>query len=207
MHDRPLEHRPHPWHGIDPGKRFPEIVRAYIEIVPDRRREVRDRQALRLPEGRPAAALLELLPDALRLRSAHLLRRAGRGAMRWRAARRSRAATAIRSTSACSPTGPSRAARSCSRRGRSAGCAWSSAARPTTRSSPCCSAIRPTARSPTCRSCRAPWSTACATTSSPTRPSPATRPDPITVDPVYDAKEARGILLAAQADYAHAFPG
>ena len=34
MHDRPLEHRPHPWHGIDPGKRFPEIVRAYIEIVP-----------------------------------------------------------------------------------------------------------------------------------------------------------------------------
>src|SRR5262245_60242633 len=34
MPDRPLEHRPHPWHGIDPGKRFPEIVRAYIEIVP-----------------------------------------------------------------------------------------------------------------------------------------------------------------------------
>jgi hypothetical protein len=29
MHDRPLEHRPHPWHGVDPGKRFPEIVRAY----------------------------------------------------------------------------------------------------------------------------------------------------------------------------------
>src|SRR5512145_2347645 len=34
MHDRPLEYRPHPWHGVDPGKRFPEIVRAYIEIVP-----------------------------------------------------------------------------------------------------------------------------------------------------------------------------
>src|SRR5689334_21272049 len=34
MHDHPLEYRPHPWHGIDPGKRFPEIVRAYIEIVP-----------------------------------------------------------------------------------------------------------------------------------------------------------------------------
>jgi hypothetical protein len=33
-HDRPLEYRPHPWHGVDPGKRFPEIVRAYIEIVP-----------------------------------------------------------------------------------------------------------------------------------------------------------------------------
>jgi inorganic pyrophosphatase len=34
MHDRPQEYRPHPWHGVDPGKRFPEIVRAYIEIVP-----------------------------------------------------------------------------------------------------------------------------------------------------------------------------
>ena len=34
MPDRPLEYRPHPWHGLDPGKRFPEIVRAYIEIVP-----------------------------------------------------------------------------------------------------------------------------------------------------------------------------
>jgi len=26
--------RPHPWHGLDPGPRFPEIVRAYIELVP-----------------------------------------------------------------------------------------------------------------------------------------------------------------------------
>jgi len=32
--DRPLAFRPHPWHGVDPGARFPEIVRAYIEIVP-----------------------------------------------------------------------------------------------------------------------------------------------------------------------------
>lgn len=21
MHDRPLKHRPHPWHGVDPGSR------------------------------------------------------------------------------------------------------------------------------------------------------------------------------------------
>ncbi|MFO1170816.1 MAG: inorganic pyrophosphatase [Hyphomicrobiaceae bacterium] len=34
MTQRPLDHRPHPWHGLDPGPRFPEIVRAYIEIVP-----------------------------------------------------------------------------------------------------------------------------------------------------------------------------
>jgi inorganic pyrophosphatase len=30
----PLPYRPHPWHGVDPGARFPEIVTAYIEIVP-----------------------------------------------------------------------------------------------------------------------------------------------------------------------------
>lgn len=34
MNHRSLKYRPHPWHGVDPGKRFPEIVRAYIEIVP-----------------------------------------------------------------------------------------------------------------------------------------------------------------------------
>jgi inorganic pyrophosphatase len=32
--DPPLTFRPHPWHGVDPGERFPEIVRAYIEIAP-----------------------------------------------------------------------------------------------------------------------------------------------------------------------------
>lgn len=26
--------RPHPWHGIDPGPRFPRVVTAYIEMVP-----------------------------------------------------------------------------------------------------------------------------------------------------------------------------
>ena len=31
---KPLSFRPHPWHGIDPGTRFPEIVTAYIEMVP-----------------------------------------------------------------------------------------------------------------------------------------------------------------------------
>jgi inorganic pyrophosphatase len=30
----PLAFRPHPWHGLDPGARFPEIVTAYIEMVP-----------------------------------------------------------------------------------------------------------------------------------------------------------------------------
>src|SRR5262245_58800648 len=30
----PLAYRPHPWHGVDPGPRFPELVTAYVEIVP-----------------------------------------------------------------------------------------------------------------------------------------------------------------------------
>ena len=30
----PLAWRPHPWHGIDPGPRFPEEILAYVEIVP-----------------------------------------------------------------------------------------------------------------------------------------------------------------------------
>ena len=30
----PLAWRPHPWHGIDPGPRFPEEIVAYVEIVP-----------------------------------------------------------------------------------------------------------------------------------------------------------------------------
>ena len=32
--EKPLSFRPHPWHGIDPGERFPELVVAYIEMVP-----------------------------------------------------------------------------------------------------------------------------------------------------------------------------
>jgi inorganic pyrophosphatase len=30
----PLPYRPHPWHGVDPGARFPATVTVYIEIVP-----------------------------------------------------------------------------------------------------------------------------------------------------------------------------
>jgi inorganic pyrophosphatase len=32
--EKPLAFRPHPWHGIDPGPRCPEIVTAYVELVP-----------------------------------------------------------------------------------------------------------------------------------------------------------------------------
>lgn len=32
--DTKISFRPHPWHGLDPGPRFPEIVTAYIEMVP-----------------------------------------------------------------------------------------------------------------------------------------------------------------------------
>lgn len=30
----PMPYRPHPWHGLELGPRFPEIVHAYIELVP-----------------------------------------------------------------------------------------------------------------------------------------------------------------------------
>ncbi|MBI2375205.1 MAG: inorganic pyrophosphatase [Deltaproteobacteria bacterium] len=30
----PIPFRPHPWHGLDPGDHFPEVLLAYIEIVP-----------------------------------------------------------------------------------------------------------------------------------------------------------------------------
>lgn len=30
----PSAFRPHPWHGLDPGPRFPEVLTAYIEITP-----------------------------------------------------------------------------------------------------------------------------------------------------------------------------
>ena len=36
---------------------------------------------------------------------------------------------------------------------------------------------------------------------------PGDAPSPIAVDPVYDAMEGRGVLIAVQADYVHAFPG
>jgi inorganic pyrophosphatase len=26
--------RPHPWHGLSPGSRFPEVVQAYVELTP-----------------------------------------------------------------------------------------------------------------------------------------------------------------------------
>ncbi len=29
-----LSFRPHPWHGLDPGRDFPEVVLAYVEMVP-----------------------------------------------------------------------------------------------------------------------------------------------------------------------------
>ena len=32
--DKPLAFRPHPWHGLEPGPQCPEIVTAYIEMVP-----------------------------------------------------------------------------------------------------------------------------------------------------------------------------
>ena len=32
---KPLQYRPHPWHGLSPGPHFPEIVVAYVELTPE----------------------------------------------------------------------------------------------------------------------------------------------------------------------------
>jgi inorganic pyrophosphatase len=31
---KPHKFRPHPWHGINPGERFPDVVTAYVELTP-----------------------------------------------------------------------------------------------------------------------------------------------------------------------------
>ena len=69
---------------------------------PDGHRQVRARQGDRHPQGGPAAALLERMPDALRARPAHVLRHARRdSSARRRPAARASRATATRWTSAC----------------------------------------------------------------------------------------------------------
>src|SRR6476646_9461491 len=100
MPDRPLEYRPHPWHGLDPGIRFPEIVRAYIEIVPtDGVKYEIDKHSGYLMVDRPQ----RFSTFARRFTGSCRAPIAGIGLLRtdWRAARPCLTATAIHSTSAC----------------------------------------------------------------------------------------------------------
>ena len=65
----------HPWHGVPIGDGAPEEVMVYVEIVPtDSVKYELDKATGHLPH-RPTPALLQLLPDAVRLPSADLLRR------------------------------------------------------------------------------------------------------------------------------------
>ena len=127
----------------------PEVARARDRVHrdrPHRHREVRARQGERAPAHRPAAALLQPVPHAVRLRAADLLRRRGRSPLRRanrtdRHRRRRRPARHLRAQRAGDPEEwiPARAT-------RSAACGWSTATRPTTRSSPCSRATRSMAR-------------------------------------------------------------
>ena len=101
--------RPHPWHGLDLGADAPRIVNAYIEITPfDMIKYEIDKVSGYLRVDRPQRssshppALYGFIPT-------HLLRHARREAR----ARVASAATAIRSTSAWSASGPSSAPRCC----------------------------------------------------------------------------------------------
>ncbi len=64
----------HPWHSVSPGDNAPALVYAYIEIVPTGAVKLElDKKTGHLHVDR-AAALLFDVSDALRLRTADLLR-------------------------------------------------------------------------------------------------------------------------------------
>ena len=73
-----LMFKAHPWHGVSMGDKAPEVVTAYIEIVPTDTREVRGRQGQRLPQGGSSATLLQFLSGVLWPCAADLLRRESR---------------------------------------------------------------------------------------------------------------------------------
>jgi hypothetical protein len=125
-----------------------------------RPREVRDRQGLRLPAPRPPAAHLGAAAQPVRFRAAHLLGQARRAPDAGRREGRRRPARHASCASA-----PWRAPRSSWMRAWWEACRWSTAATPTTSSSPCSRATTSGARSPTSAACRARCSTASSTTS------------------------------------------
>jgi inorganic pyrophosphatase len=184
MHDRPLKYRPHPWHGVDPGKRFPEIVRAYIEIVPtDGVKYEIDKHSGYLMVDRPqrfssfcptlygfvprtycgdrvAAYTLAGSPPVQILLDARPI-----GGLRM--VERGEADDKILAVLLGDPT-------------------YGEIVDVSQLPRPIIDRLRHYFLT--------------------YKALPGDEPNPITVDPVYDAMEARGILAAARADYAHAFP-
>ena len=97
-----LMFKAHPWHGVSMGDHAPDVVTAYIEIVPtDTVKYEVDKASGFLKVDRPQR-FSNFCPVILRADSANLLRRAW-----WRSCSanaptgRTWSATAIRSISAC----------------------------------------------------------------------------------------------------------
>ena len=69
-----LMFKAHPWHGVSMGDHAPDVVTAYIEIVPTDTVKYEVDKASGFLQGGPSATILEFLPGVLRPYSANLLR-------------------------------------------------------------------------------------------------------------------------------------
>ena len=107
----------HPWHGVAIGPDAPRQVTVYVEIVPsDTVKYELDKDSGLLKVDRPAA-LLERLPEPVRLRAAHAVQRPGGGARGGEdGPARGSSATTTRSTSSSSRRRTSRTGTSWCRR-------------------------------------------------------------------------------------------
>ena len=68
-----LMFKAHPWHGVSIGEEAPDVVTAYIEIVPTDTVKYEVDKSSGFPQGGPAAAVFQLLPGLLWTHSADLL--------------------------------------------------------------------------------------------------------------------------------------
>ena len=194
--------RPHPWHGLSIGPEPPRIVHAYIEITPfDLVKYEIDKDSGYLKVDRPQRT--SSLPPALygfipRTYCGQARRRADAGRDR----RRRRPARHLRDQRAADQRAP----RSCSRRASSAGCRCSTAARPTTRSSPCSSndAVWG-ARRRRRRPADGRWSSACVHYFATYKLLPGEPPRAV-VGAVYGHDDAFAVIRAAMEDYAEPVP-
>ena len=205
MHDRPLEYRPHPWHGVDPGKRFPEIVRAYIEIVPtDGVKYEIDKHSGYLMVDRPqrfssfCPTLYGFVPRTYCGDRVAAYALAGSPPVSQRRRRPARHLRADRPAD-LPRRDPARGAADRRLRMVERGEADDKIIA-VLLGDPTYGEIVDVSQlpRPIIDRLRHYFLTYKAL--------PGDAPNPITVDPVYDAMEARGILAAARADYAHAFP-
>ena len=72
-----LMFKAHPWHGVSIGEEAPDVVTAYIEIVPTDTVKYEVDKSSGFLKGGPSAAVFQLLSGLLRTHSSNLRRRTG----------------------------------------------------------------------------------------------------------------------------------